>query len=76
MAIPKIRELYNPILDYLYKFGESSVAEIRIAMARSFYIHHSGTQGIPRLHGQFQDLHQFPLGQEAEEEPQGKPDDL
>lgn len=38
MAIPKIRELYNPILDYLYKFGESSLADIRIAMARSFYI--------------------------------------
>ena len=38
MAIPKIRELYNPILDYLYQYGESSLADIRYAMARSFYI--------------------------------------
>ncbi len=38
MAIPKIRELYNPILDYLYQYGESSLFDIRYAMARSFYI--------------------------------------
>lgn len=38
MAIPKIRELYNPILDYLYQYGETTLFDIRYAMARSFYI--------------------------------------
>lgn len=38
MAIPGIQELYNPILGYLSEFGEDTLASIRKAMQKYFYI--------------------------------------
>lgn len=38
MAIPKIEELYNTIIDYLADNGESSLNSIRSYLAASFYV--------------------------------------
>lgn len=38
MAIPKISELYNPILQFLSENGKSHISTIRNEIARSFYV--------------------------------------
>lgn len=38
MAIPKIKELYDPIIGYLHAMGESSLVDIRKAMMEYFYV--------------------------------------
>lgn len=38
MAIPKISELYNPILQFLSENGRSHISTIRNEIARSFYV--------------------------------------
>lgn len=38
MAIPKINELYDPILLFLAEYGDASLSEIRSKFAQIFYI--------------------------------------
>lgn len=38
MAIPKIQELYDPILGYLFEVNDDSLANIRTAMQQYFYV--------------------------------------
>ena len=38
MAIPRIKELYDPIIGYLHEKGESSLADIRKGMMEYFYV--------------------------------------
>lgn len=38
MAIPKIQELYDPILEYLLEVNRDTLVNIRTAMQQYFYV--------------------------------------
>ena len=58
------------------KKNASSDTGERIPLARKYRCLHSRIYGVHRLYGQFQNLHQLHLGQEAEGQPDGESQDF